>query len=77
MTEELKPCPFCGSEGDAIVTHEVWNRCTDHRQGYCIECYDCGCSLGFMAYHDGTWDGYYRTEEEAIEAWNRRSPNAD
>lgn len=71
MTEELKPCPFCGSEN--WWTHEVWNRHTDHAQGYYVECYDCGAMKGAMMYENGTWDGYYKTREEAIEDWNTRA----
>lgn len=67
---ELKPCPFCGSYN--CWTHEVWNRHTDHAQGYYVECYDCGAAKGVLIYHNGTWDGFYKTEAEAIEAWNAR-----
>lgn len=70
METKLLPCPFCGS--DNCWTHEVWNRHTDHAQGYYVECYDCGAMKGAMIYHNGTWDGFYKTEAEAIEAWNTR-----
>ena len=71
METKLLPCPFCGS--DNCWTHEVWNRHTDHAQGYYVECYDCGATKGAMIYHNGTWDGFYKTEAEAIEAWDRRA----
>ena len=71
MPTKLLPCPFC--ESDNCWTHEVWNRHTDHAQGYYVECYDCGAMKGAMIYHNGTWDGFYKTEAEAIEAWNRRA----
>ena len=70
METKLLPCSFCGS--DNCWTHEVWNRHTDHAQGYYVECYDCGAMKGAMIYHNGTWDGFYKTEAEAIEAWNTR-----
>ena len=78
METKLLPCPFC--ESDNCWTHEVWNRYTDHAQGYYVECYDCGAMKGAMIYNNGTWDGFYKTEAEAIEAWNTRherteSPN--
>ena len=70
MTEELKPCPFCG--GEAKVMRDK-----------CIEVYFVGCSndkcLGFSALG---WT--YETAEEAIKAWNNRNerickmiPNGD
>lgn len=70
METKLLPCPFCGSYN--CWTHEVWNRHTDHAQGYYVECYDCGAAKGVLIYHNGTWDGFYKTEAEAVEAWNAR-----
>ena len=61
----------CGSYN--CWTHEVWNRHTDHAQGHYVECYDCGAAKGVLIYHNGTWDGFYKTEAEAIEAWNTRA----
>ena len=40
MTDELKPCPFCGGEGVEIL---------DYRERgwlYAIECLDCNASTG-------------------------------
>jgi hypothetical protein len=55
---ELKPCPFCGSEA------EIWQ---DEDNWWCIGCSgsDRGCPVAFM----NAW----RTEADAIEAWNRRA----
>lgn len=75
METKLLPCPFCGSYN--CWTHEIWNRHTDHAQGYYVECYDCGAAKGVLIYRNGTWDGFYKTETEAIEAWNRRANDAD
>lgn len=59
MKNELKPCPFCGSE--ARLTYSTDN----HRQPY-VTCDTPKCP-GCNPYQ---W--HYHTEEEAIEAWNRR-----
>ena len=56
---ELKPCPFCGSKAKIYQLFN-WNfyvACTNH---------ECGCTLDCCGYA-------YGTEEEAAEAWNRRT----
>ncbi len=58
---EFKPCPFCGSKA---TLHERTNG-----KFYV----DCAMQLGFCAVMPSTWE--YKTEEEAIEAWNRRADN--
>lgn len=58
MTIELKPCPFCGSKGEI-----------NYREGleaWVVECSNHFCMASYMIGMD------YDTEEEAIEAWNRR-----
>ena len=57
--EQLKRCPFCGS--DAAI--EVLQRAREKLPRYRIECKWCWCGTG--------WD--YLSEEMAIEAWNRRA----
>jgi len=57
---ELKPCPFCGGE---VSFDGEW---ADARRYYHIfDCYECGMSVSLQ---------HLVTEEEAIEAWNRRHP---
>lgn len=56
----IKPCPFCG--GSAKVGHEKYYQPRVSRRIICTVCFSSS--------------GWYRTEEEAIEAWNRRSNNA-
>lgn len=56
---ELKPCPFCGGKNVGI-----WHKhpVSPLIKGSCeVRCYDCHFGLAQV-----------RTEEEAIEAWNRR-----
>jgi len=65
MEKELKPCPFCGSE--AIIytipphKHAIATFMPDYEGGAFVECTDCTCGI--------TAD----TEQQAIEAWNRRA----
>lgn len=56
----LKPCPFCG--GEARLTYSTDN----HRKPY-VTCDTPKCP-GCNPYQ---W--HFRTETEAIEAWNRRA----
>lgn len=62
MNEKLKPCPFCGGEAH-IAKHSFYEKTTrsfsDKTFGViCEECYTSG------------WQ-FYKTQESAIEAWNR------
>ena len=56
---ELKPCPFCGSVGKV-----------EHKKAlgtWIIQCSNNQCPASYMI----GWD--YDTQNEAIEAWNRRA----
>ena len=62
-TPELKPCPFCGGKA-------------------CIERDDTSVIPRFLPvcsnYGNGCWgmqENWFITEQEAIEAWNRRANN--
>ena len=66
--KELKPCPFCG--GEAKVEKEpfaTWDEFIAH-------CNNPKCIAFYLGYYD---EGLYKTEEQAIEAWNRRVPECD
>ena len=71
MTDELKPCPFCGGQASE------WRQ-----EAYSIDSsYDCiGCkSCGVVIPHDAkSWDALKRVwrgdeRKEAIAVWNRRT----
>lgn len=62
--EELKVCPFCGSA--AYLTEG------GDGEGWLVSCERCYCVMGEgydlrLGFH-----GMFKTEEEAIQAWNRR-----
>ena len=59
MSEELKPCPFCG--GEATL---------DHVNGSHGELWDIFCSTRSCEIRPCTV--WFTTEQDAIEAWNRR-----
>ena len=57
MTQELKPCPFCGGEHIKLVDLSGWE----------AWCEDCGACAGC------TTNGDANTREQMIAAWNRRA----
>lgn len=61
MTEQLKPCPFCGGNNMDI---EEFTIDFAFDIGYIIRCRDCGCTLKSIENN---------SEQKAIEAWNRRA----
>lgn len=54
---QLKPCPFCG--GKAHIRTERYYQPNMRRNVICEKCY--------------SNSGWYKTEEEAAKAWNRRT----
>ena len=61
MSEDLKPCPFCGGEAKCYPS-DAFNEC-----GYFEFIVQCG-SVG-----NHTLVNNYQTEAEAIAAWNARA----
>ena len=59
--DDLKPCPFCGAEGDITYNYDK------KFSPYCI---NDDCFLNELNYG-------FETEQEAIEAWNRRTNDAE
>ena len=55
--EKLKPCPFCGGKAEMLI-----NEYEDSRKEYLVACTEC----------DGMVERWRKTEEEAVEQWNRR-----
>lgn len=65
---ELKPCPFCGWEATVTIAPT--------RGVVFVECKHCSAMMGRhhkggRTDHDGFWT-HFESNEEAIEAWNRR-----
>ncbi len=64
----LLPCPFCGNDGsgpieDALqIHHNEPDYIHDHRHTWTVQCDKCTATMG-----------YSDSEDEAIEAWNRRA----
>lgn len=67
MSEELKPCPFCGGKAEITGGPEGWTPTFDDPDSggdpIAVICQSCGCGL-YSDFDDAT---------EAINAWNRRT----
>ena len=59
ITDELKPCPFCGGEVEICLSSDMPQRFQDMNL---IKCKSCCVRASFIGL----------TDTEAIEAWNRR-----
>ena len=59
MSEELKPCPFCGSKR---IAPEIFNDDDDVTVEYAISCLNCKAQ-----------SSYFTSFEDAINAWNTRA----
>ena len=66
---ELLPCAFCGGEAQIVG---------DERYGFCVVCAasDCTVAMGESYDRDAMPDHQFRTPDDAIAAWNRRTPPA-
>ena len=60
MTEKMKPCPFCGGEGEVMECFDVPSQDTY----YVAKCYGGCCNMNSMYYE----------RQEAIDDWNNRAP---
>lgn len=68
--EQLKPCPFCGGESEVCISEEHHGMDGWYRVAF-VRCKECRCRTPQYAI-----DGFYgckTTEQDAIEAWNRRA----
>lgn len=70
MSEELKPCPFCGREAKIKAVIKSY--------GFTIWCAcECGAQTeGFCpdtSKEDDTMENIEKCKKRAIEAWNRRA----
>lgn len=62
MSNELRPCPFCGGEAKAFFCEESGT--------YDVQCQQCG-ALPFLGRKRGP--GRFKSMDDVIAAWNRRA----
>lgn len=63
MKQELKPCPFCGNTNPLVYEEPIDDKFSE----WIVECDNHYCPCNPVA-HDT-----YQSEEEAIQAWNKRA----
>lgn len=71
MGEELKPCPFCGDEGDMSFYARPSSA---DAAGHFVECVSCGASGPSFEIQGEAPDRVDYTKGKAIAAWNTRTP---
>lgn len=72
MSEELKPCPFCGGEAKIKAANKNY--------GFTIWCQcECGArTVGYCPYtdnEDSSLESIESCKNSAVEVWNRRANN--
>lgn len=65
---DLKPCPFCGCEVEAVDAHYVPWLINTGEYFKIVGNHDEECVFPFLGY-----DFFFESKEAAIEAWNRRA----
>ena len=71
MAEGLKPCPFCGGKAGIWAPTPRISRYREYI--FCIVCQNCDLMFGY----DEDYGGIFETDQEAIEAWNRRANDGE
>lgn len=65
MSEELKPCPFCGCHDRRVGVRKMGNK------GYRIICGECGGAGPYVKIED--FANKMDAQENAKKSWNRRA----
>lgn len=65
MSDELKPCPFCGENNAAVGKTDFQDKDTFAIGCRTRRCHGVIFALGF---------GLFPKRDQAVKAWNRRSP---
>lgn len=74
MNDVLKPCPFCGGEAITEGRKIIGNYKSDREyrfENWIVRCTNRECFMSGLRM--GAFWNELLTEEEAIEAWNRRA----
>lgn len=67
MSNDLKPCPFCGGEAKMQSDIRYPRPECEPKTAFEVVCQNWDCIIGFVD------ERYYLSEKEAAGAWNRRT----
>lgn len=66
--EEIKPCPFCGSDDIEL--------CNTHTAAYWMECQECSAQVDGKSYEGASGkeeENHLMSAESAVQKWNCRA----
>lgn len=82
VNEEIKPCPFCGSDEDPVETNSRHYNSSPTQYDYYLECEGCDLLIGYDIGDDyyatqmksmyGDISCKFSTKTEALNFWNER-----
>lgn len=77
MSEELKPCPFCGGLAE-LDTSQAYRALSSGALGSraAVYCARCGADMGFC-YEDAPGTPREDIVNQVVDDWNRRAPSPD
>jgi hypothetical protein len=77
MSEELKPCPFCGGLAE-LDTSQAYRALSSGALGSraAVYCTRCGAEVGFC-YEDAPGTPREDIVNQVVDDWNRRAPSPD
>jgi len=69
MSEELKPCPFCGKDKVSLVETEDFENANKGLSSWHVSCRNKDCHGSIFSLY--IWQ--FRSETQAVKAWNTRA----
>ena len=77
MSEELKPCPFCGGLAE-LDTSQAYRALSSGALGSraAVYCTRCSAEVGFC-YEDAPGTPREDIVNQVVDDWNRRAPSTD
>lgn len=77
ITEEIKPCPFCGSKDIRYSIKTANSKRDYYGQCYCNSCKSAGPRVRFDPEPESCWIRYAaedceKAKKDAIDMWNKR-----
>ncbi len=75
MSEELKPCPFCGCDAKYVISEHMNGDTSQEHRIICTNVIHCGAEM--RTYISPYSKSYKDEQEQFIKRWNRRADNGN